>query len=582
VTRRTMAVFARGHSVPLLLVLLLSVQHGALAARRQALQAGGDEYFVEVRDGQFVLGCDNFKIAGWNQWEVVEAAAGAPSLGGASIPEGMTGPELVRTLLERGNEIGFNAMRTWVHPVNPQYALQTAPGEYSEAAFRGLDYVLDEARKNNIKLILAFTSNWTPTGGIPEYLKWADKTDPVDFYTDPEIKQTFKDFVETILTRENTINGRIYSEDPTIMAWDLLNEPRCDGCPEGTIADWYTEMAEFVKGIDANHLVTTGEEGLYGCCKNPGNPGSEFSEWAAEAGQDFLADHASPDIDFSTMHSWPDNWQAVDEEFQRRFLQTRIDDSVEVLKKPLLLEEWGKWVNASADATEEDRLTFMKIVFDEVEEFMSEPGSPLQGSMFWQWYLEGQEAGPTEGGGGGLFGIYESDPAFDLIKDNVAFIQSLNTPIEGCVLADAKASTAPPAPDCSDTLVDDLPGTGAEGPECTIPINECVRGTDNCGENASCLDTDEGFECKCYFGYTGDGIECTPDAKVLGSLEAKYFTTPQAVSCKEAIPIDWPETAPGFRYDPMMSYKFFAEFTNGQIGSSENVTLEDCMIACEA
>jgi hypothetical protein len=26
--------------------------------------------------------------------------------------------------------------------------------------------------------------------------------------------------------RVNTINGRTYSEDPTIMAWNLINEPR--------------------------------------------------------------------------------------------------------------------------------------------------------------------------------------------------------------------------------------------------------------------------------------------------------------------------------------------------------------------
>ena len=30
--------------------------------------------------------------------------------------------------------------------------------------------------------------------------------------------------------RVNTINGRTYSEDPTIMAWNLINEPRCYRC----------------------------------------------------------------------------------------------------------------------------------------------------------------------------------------------------------------------------------------------------------------------------------------------------------------------------------------------------------------
>ena len=34
------------------------------------------------------------------------------------------------------------------------------------------------------------------------------------------------------------------------------------------------------------------------------------SPWAAAEGQDFLADHASPDIDFATFHAWIDNWKA--------------------------------------------------------------------------------------------------------------------------------------------------------------------------------------------------------------------------------------------------------------------------------
>jgi hypothetical protein len=40
------------------------------------------------------------------------------------------------------------------------------------------------------------------------------------------------------------------------------------------------------------------------------------SPWAAAEGQDFLADHASPDIDFATFHAWVDNWKARAPELQ--------------------------------------------------------------------------------------------------------------------------------------------------------------------------------------------------------------------------------------------------------------------------
>lgn len=48
------------------------------------------------------------------------------------------------------------------------------------------------------------------------------------FFNDSGAKAIYKDYVRAIITRKNTVNGRLYSHDPTIMAWGLLNEPRCE------------------------------------------------------------------------------------------------------------------------------------------------------------------------------------------------------------------------------------------------------------------------------------------------------------------------------------------------------------------
>lgn len=32
---------------------------------------------------------------------------------------------------------------------------------------------------------------------------------------------------QTVLTRRNTLTGVEYRDDPTIFAWELINEPRC-------------------------------------------------------------------------------------------------------------------------------------------------------------------------------------------------------------------------------------------------------------------------------------------------------------------------------------------------------------------
>ena len=70
---------------------------------------------------------------------------------------------------------------------------------------------------------------------------------------------------------------------------------------------WVEEMSSYVKGQAPRQLVTIGSEGFFGP-STPGllrfNPGV----WAAETGQDFVANNAAEGIDFATLHSWPDNW----------------------------------------------------------------------------------------------------------------------------------------------------------------------------------------------------------------------------------------------------------------------------------
>ncbi len=68
---------------------------------------------------------------------MVECAAGAPQLSGASLPQGMTGPELLRTQMDAAVKHNLTVMRFWVPGVSPPYATQTSPGVYNEAMLEG-------------------------------------------------------------------------------------------------------------------------------------------------------------------------------------------------------------------------------------------------------------------------------------------------------------------------------------------------------------------------------------------------------------------------------------------------------------
>lgn len=49
-------------------------------------------------------------------------------------------------------ESKLTVMRAFATAVDPQYAMQTRPGEYNENMLRGLDYVLEQARIRGIKV----------------------------------------------------------------------------------------------------------------------------------------------------------------------------------------------------------------------------------------------------------------------------------------------------------------------------------------------------------------------------------------------------------------------------------------------
>lgn len=74
------------------------------------------------------------------------------------------------------------------------------------------------------------------------------------FYTDPTIRQHYKDWIKHLVTRTNTITGLPYTQDSTIFSWELANEPRLEnyersnGLPVGsTICAWVKEMSDYIK-----------------------------------------------------------------------------------------------------------------------------------------------------------------------------------------------------------------------------------------------------------------------------------------------------------------------------------------------
>ncbi|KAF5313060.1 hypothetical protein D9619_003242 [Psilocybe cf. subviscida] len=220
-----------------------------------------------------------------------------------------------------------------------------------------LDYVVETAGKYGIKVILAFTNNWVGYGGSELYINWiagAGQTHDV-FYSNPKIIASYQRYVKTIVNR--------YRDSPNIFAWELMNEARCLGdlpggpaCVPGSelLTKWYKQQSDFVRSLDAFHMITTGGEGhFYKKSENIGYwiNGVFISDYNfnGQAGEDFDADLTLPNIDFGTYHLYPQYWYtALDtpgsnftiKDWGLLWIQAHAD-SAKKANKPLILEEFG-------------------------------------------------------------------------------------------------------------------------------------------------------------------------------------------------------------------------------------------------
>uniref|UniRef100_A0A804PQP0 mannan endo-1,4-beta-mannosidase n=1 Tax=Zea mays TaxID=4577 RepID=A0A804PQP0_MAIZE len=219
---------------------------------------------VRTRGNQFVVGDDDdhrpFYVNGFNTYWLMILAVD-PSTRGK-----------VTEVFQQAAAAGLTVCRTWAFNDGGWRALQKSPSVYDQDVFKALDFVVSEARKYRIRLILSLINNWDSYGGKAQYVKWAGDDAAADggrlnitasvdddFFSDQTVKVYFKNHVKNMLTRVNTYTSVMYKDDPTIFAWELMNEPRCTSDPAGNkLQEWIQEMAFHVKSIDPDHLLEVG------------------------------------------------------------------------------------------------------------------------------------------------------------------------------------------------------------------------------------------------------------------------------------------------------------------------------------
>jgi mannan endo-1,4-beta-mannosidase len=262
----------------------------------------------------------------------------------------------------------------------PTYPYRWSPDNWNEEAFRQLDRVIAEAAQYDLRVQLCLTNWWRDTGGVTQYLTWAgiegadDDNYPYGinferamlFYTNDKTRSMYRQHLERLATRRNTVTGVLYRDDPTIFGWELMNEAQAVTGRWHERRAWIAEMSSYLKRLDPNHLISPGDWGYRSAV--------ERREW--------IVDHSLPDVDYCDIHLYPidDDDSFVD---SPAGLQTFIDNraaAAAAVNKPLVFGEFGM-----------------------------EPDG-YKGFSQLEWFRAFFEGNTRVGGGGTMFWILTPDP----------------------------------------------------------------------------------------------------------------------------------------------------------------------------
>lgn len=264
--------------------------------------------------------------------------------------------------------------------------LQPSPGVYNEKIFVGLDRCLAEMAKRGMRATMTLNDQWQWSGGFAQYVSWANGEEKYAYppswnftappqregapgrgwgnytttgsfdeyaaygnriYTDPNAERMFKAHIRKVLNRRNTVNGRLYKEDATIMTWQLANEPQPANQknllgpykleyapnPIDPLLAWIDRVSTYIRLHAPRQLISTGFEGKQG-------------EWY------WKAVHQPKNVDYGTIHVWVQNWGIYDMlDSSRANLDQAKAFATEIMGnasrwageigKPVFLEEFG-------------------------------------------------------------------------------------------------------------------------------------------------------------------------------------------------------------------------------------------------
>ncbi|KAL0083215.1 glycoside hydrolase family 5 protein [Phycomyces blakesleeanus] len=410
--------------------------------------SGSTDEFVKV-DGQgFTRLGKPYLIAGANYWQGMNL--------GADKCNGGDRDRLTKEIKQMAS-MGINNLRVMAasegpddQPYRMRPSLMPAPGKYNEAIFVGLDYLLDTMGRYNMTAVMTLSNFWHWSGGFSQYIAWVTNNQTIPypdaddkwgiftdfsarFYNDSSVSHKanamYQQHIKTVQSRRNTINGKLYREDPVIMSWQIANEPQLGP------AWWYKQTADVIKKGAPLQLTTTGIE-------------SKVDEF------DFMNAHTPESVDYCTCHCWVENWgvyNASDPKGLDSALEYVHDYTIsragwaDKISKPIVMEEFGMardaWKNPGSlkykydpSTTTSHKDTYYKAIYDQI--YSLAKNKSFSGSNFWAYSGIGRSTDQPNSHGmvwlgdpphepRGWYGVYDKDSTVDVIKNYCSKMKEL-------------------------------------------------------------------------------------------------------------------------------------------------------------
>ena len=213
---------------------------------------------------------------------------------------------------------------------------------YNAAVLDAFDFLISEMGKRGMRATVVLGDEWQWSGGHVQYLRWAQKgalrgdvgachplqgvpdilnaswrsrgyedvpyTGPGlgdwgkwqalagEFYSNAAAQKLWKAHVLFMTKHVSNYTGLAHRNEPTIMSWQLANEPRSTNLSSESAAefvDWMATSTMFVKRCAPKQLVSSGMEG----------DTSYFSK-----SQSLMHTQGLAGVDYVTSHLWVQNW----------------------------------------------------------------------------------------------------------------------------------------------------------------------------------------------------------------------------------------------------------------------------------